>query len=205
MSFSEKLMKQGSKPSGIIGGLIGSLMNMNHSNIYRWGLRSVSLDSHSTALDIGCGGGEVIRQMAAKIPNGKVYGIDHSPEMVNLSRKVNKSLFENNRVEVNLGSVSSLPHQDNLFDIVTAFETIQFWPDLNNDLREIMRVLKPTGIFLIVNRYPNLEGKNASWADVLQIRSMGEYRERLSAAGFVDIYMDDGSNPGWILVTSRKP
>ncbi|MBN2385814.1 MAG: class I SAM-dependent methyltransferase [Anaerolineales bacterium] len=205
MSLSDKLMKQGGKPSGSLGRLIGYLMNLSHKNIYHWGLKNISFGNNSKALDIGCGGGEVIKLLATKMPEGKVYGIDHSPEMVNLSKRVNKSLLENNRVEINHGSVSSLPYQDNMFEIVTAFETIQFWNDLNNDLKEVKRVLKASGMLLIVNRYPDLQGKDAGWAEVLQIHSSEEYQEQLSAVGFVDISIDEKSNPGWILVLSRKP
>ncbi len=205
MSFSEKLMKQGGMPTGLLGRLIGYLMNLSHKSIYHWGLDAVSLDGNSNVLDIGCGGGEVIKLLAAKIPEGKVYGIDHSPEMINLSKQVNKALIDGNRVEIDHALVSSLPYPDNMFEIVTAFETIQFWPDLNNDLLEIKRVLKSSGKLLVVNRYPDLQGKDAAWADVLQIHSAQEYREKLNAAGFVDISIDDRSRPGWILVLSTKP
>jgi len=197
-------MKQGGKPSGLPGRLIGYLMNLSHKNIYLWGLKDISCGKMTKALDIGCGGGEVIKLLATKMPEGKIYGIDHSPEMVALSKRVNRSLLENDRVEINQGSVSALPYQDNMFEIVTAFETIQFWTNLNHDLKEVKRVLKPSGNLLIVNRYPDLQGKDAGWAEVLQIHSSGEYREQLSAAGFVDISIDEKSNPGWILVLSRK-
>ncbi|HHH75496.1 MAG TPA: class I SAM-dependent methyltransferase [Phycisphaerae bacterium] len=205
MNLSEKLMTQGGKPSGLLGRLIGNLMNLSHKSIYRWGLGGISLGSSSAALDIGCGGGKVVKMLATKMPGGKVYGIDHSLEMVNLSKRVNRSLIGNDRVEINHGSVSSLPYTDNMFDIVTAFETIQFWPNLNEDLREVKRVLKPLGQLLVVNRYPDLEGQNSSWAEVLQIHSSEEYRERLSDASYVDISIDDSSKHGWILVSARKP
>lgn len=205
MSLSEKLMTQGGKPSGLLGRLIGNLMNLSHKSIYRWGLGGISLGSSSTALDIGCGGGEVIKLLATEMPGGKVYGIDHSLEMVNLSKRVNKSFIGSDRVEINHGSVASLPYTDNKFDIVTAFETIQFWPNLNEDLREVKRVLKPLGKLLVVNRYPDLEGQNSNWAEVLQIHSSEEYRERLGDVGYVDISIDDSSKPGWILVSARKP
>ena len=204
VSLSEELVTQGGKPSGLLGRLIGNLMNLSHKSVYRWGLGTL-LGSSSTVLDIGCGGGEVIKLLATKMPEGKVYGIDHSLEMVNLSKRVNKSLIGSDRVGINHGSVSSLPYTDDMFDIVTAFETIQFWPNLNEDLREVKRVLKPSGKLLVVNRYPDLEGRDSNWAEVLQINSSEEYRERLSNVGYVDISIDDSSKPDWILVSARKP
>ena len=37
-----------------------------------------------------------------------------------------------------------------MFDLVTAVETHFFWPDLPNDVREVLRVLKPGGTFLLI-------------------------------------------------------
>ena len=47
------------------------------------------------------------------------------------------------------GNVANLPFEDNTFDIVTAFETVYFWPDIEKCFGEVKRVLKPGGIFLI--------------------------------------------------------
>ena len=79
----------------------------------------------------------------------KVYGVDYSIESVNLSREVNKDLIIQGRVEVLEGNVQSLPFEDNTFDIVTAFETVYFWPDIEKSFGEVKRVLKPGGMFLI--------------------------------------------------------
>ncbi|MBN1305682.1 MAG: class I SAM-dependent methyltransferase [Anaerolineales bacterium] len=205
MSVSEKLMAQGKKPTGLLGSLIGSLMNANHKNIYRFGLEALPIGQNWNILDIGCGGGQAVNLLAARVKNGKVHGIDHSVEMVTLARKVNRKHIREGRVEIEPGSVVSLPYPDRAFEVVTAFETIQFWPQLENSLKEVSRVLKSSGIFLILNRYPDLEGKDAHYAEFLQIHSLEDYREYLSITGFADIGFDSSTKPGWILVTARKP
>ncbi|MFZ5515280.1 MAG: class I SAM-dependent methyltransferase [Candidatus Zhuqueibacterota bacterium] len=205
MGFTEKLMEQGRKPYGVPGRIIGYLMNLSHRSVYKWGLGCISPGNKAIVLDIGCGGGEVVKSLAMNTPEGKIYGLDHSSEMVGLARRVNQTFVDSGRVEINHGIVSSLPYSDNKFDIVTAFETIQFWPNLDADLREVKRVLKPLGELLIVNRYPDLEGRNADWAEFLQIRSSKEYQERLNNAGYRDISIDDGSKAGWIMVSAKKP
>ena len=45
--------------------------------------------------------------------------------------------------------MANLPFEDDTFDIVTAFETVYFWPDIEKCFGEVKRVLKPGGIFLI--------------------------------------------------------
>ena len=205
MSLGGKLIGLGRKPSGLLGRLIGILMNLGHGDVYGWGLAYLSIEPHSTVLDIGCGGGGAVKLLATKVSKGKAYGIDHSLDMVNLSRKVNRRFIEGGCVEIDHGSVSCLPYSDDMFDLVTAFETIEFWPNLSKDLKEVKRVLKPGGELLVMNRHCRKEGEEHKWAEFLQIHTSEGYRERLEEAGYVDISIDDRSRRGWIAVRARKP
>ena len=78
MSLYEKLIDLGHKPSGLLGRLIGSLMNLGHRDVYGWGLTYLSIKPNSTVLDIGCGGGGAVKLLAANVSKGNAYGIDHS-------------------------------------------------------------------------------------------------------------------------------
>lgn len=180
------------------------LMNAGHGDSYRFGLDHIAIKPDSIALDVGCGGGKGVNLLAARVSTGKVYGIDHSLDMVKLSRKVNESLIQSGRVAIDHGSASSLPYSDDMFDFVTAFETIEFWPDLSADLREVKRVLKPSGVLLIVNRHPGVE-ERGKWTELLQLCTPDEFRGCLSDAGYSDIAVDDGPKPGWIVVLAKKP
>ena len=179
------------------------LMNAGHGDSYRWGLDHIAIEPDSVALDVGCGGGKGVNLLATRVSTGKVYGIDHSLDMVKLSRRVNGSLIQRGRVEIDHGSVSSLPYSDDMFDFVTAFETIEFWPDLSADLTEVKRVLKPSGVLLIVNRCPGVEERD-KWAELLQLCTPGEFQECLSDAGYSDISVEGGFKPGWIMVLAKK-
>lgn len=176
-------------------------MNRNHRRIYACGLGLVSFRPDWVVLDLGCGGGAAIQLLADRVAVGKIYGIDHSPEMVRLAQKVNHGAIARGLVNITPGSVSDLPHPSEMFDLVSAFETIQFWPNLTADLQEVARVLKPGGEFLIVNRYPP---ENSGFAVHLQIKSTPAYRERLAAAGFDEIVIDTRSRRGWIIVRAKK-
>lgn len=200
MSLTKKMQEQGGKPSGLFGTIIGKFMNIFHGNIHKWGLQNCSINENYICLDIGCGGGNAVKAIAEKATKGKIYGLDHSLEMVNLSRKLNSSFITNGLVEINQGSVSALPYSDSQFDLVTAFETIQFWPNLEKDLEEVRRALKSTGTFIIVNRYPPEDSK---WAEFLQIKNSEEYKEILKPAGFNKICIDNKTKKGWICVSAR--
>jgi ubiquinone/menaquinone biosynthesis C-methylase UbiE len=93
------------------------------------------------------GGGPTINKLAAKA--AKVYGIDYAAGSVAASRAHNKRLIVEGRVHVEQASMSQLPFADDKFDLVTAIETQYYWPNLRDDMKEILRVLKPGGRLLV--------------------------------------------------------
>ena len=135
------------KPEGKLGNIQLKSMNKEHTPVSLWGLKHLNISQEDVILDIGCGGGMNINRMAQGAK--KVYGVDYSIESVNLSKEVNEDLIKEGRVEVHEGNVMDLPFEDNSFDIVTAFETVYFWPDIVKSFGEVKRVLKPGGMFLI--------------------------------------------------------
>ena len=135
------------KPKGKLGNIQLKSMNKEHTPVSLWGLKHLNIKSDDVILDIGCGGGININRMTKKAK--KVYGVDYSIESVKLSREVNRQEIYDGKVEVLKGNVADLPFEDDTFDIVTAFETVYFWPDIEKSFGEVKRVLKPGGIFLI--------------------------------------------------------
>lgn len=135
------------KPQGKLGNIQLKSMNKEHTPVSLCGLKHLNINPDDVILDVGCGGGININRMAKDAK--KVYGIDYSIESVKLSREVNEKLIDNGQVEIHEGNVKDLPFEDNTFDIVTAFETVYFWPDIEKCFGEVKRVLKPGGTFLI--------------------------------------------------------
>jgi ubiquinone/menaquinone biosynthesis C-methylase UbiE len=91
--------------------------------------------------------------------------------------------------------VSENPWPDKTFDIVTAFETVYFWPDFVHDLGEVRRVLKPGGVIFICNELNKPESGEAPgqyWIKTLGIKVYGpaEFREYLTKAGFAEIRIE---------------
>lgn len=74
-------------------------MNVGHSKLWNWSLSHVVIKEDAIILDIGCGGGRAVRQLARIAARGKVYGLDYSEDMVHLARKVNRRLIETGRDE----------------------------------------------------------------------------------------------------------
>lgn len=135
------------KPQGKLGNIQLKAMNKEHTPVSLWGLKHLNIQPNDIILDVGCGGGINIKRMAKNAK--KVYGIDYSVESVKLSKEVNEKLIVDGKVEIQKGNVKDLLFDDDTFDIVTAFETVYFWPDIEKCFGEVKRVLKPGGTFLI--------------------------------------------------------
>lgn len=135
------------KPKGKLGQIQLKSMNKEHTPVALWGLKHLDIKSDDIVLDVGCGGGININRIAKSAK--KVYGVDYSKESVKVSKDVNRQEIYDGKVEVLQGDVQSLPFEDESFDIVTAFETVYFWPNIEKCFGEVKRVLKPGGIFLI--------------------------------------------------------
>jgi len=209
MGLFEKFVMQCRKPSGRFGRFVGRSMNFGHTKVRQWGLSHISIKPDSCVLDIGCGGGKTVKEIASSVPKGKVYGIDYSEDMVQLSKKVNDNLIKQNIVEIMYGTVSSLPFPDNMFDLTTAFETYYFWPDLINDLIEVKRVLKPGAFLLLVNEVykdDQFEKRNSRWVNLLdmKIHTPDEYKDFLSEAGYQIEKIDSLPEKNWITVVAQK-
>jgi ubiquinone/menaquinone biosynthesis C-methylase UbiE len=157
------------------------------SKLAEWGLQQVSVGEGDTILDVGCGGGAMVRKLAAVAAEGKVFGVDHSEQSVAAARRTDRQGIAEGRVEIRQASVSALPFPDGLFDLVTAVETHYFWTDMPADMREILRVLKLGGK-LVVLAEACKGGKHDQWLQkVAKLTKMAfltaeEHRELFSNA-----------------------
>lgn len=147
------------KPKDNFGGrFILKSMNKGHEKLAKWGRSYINIDKNYTVLDLGCGGGRNIEYFLTKAD--KVYGLDHSKTSVKMASEINKKAIKTGRCQILVGDVKSLPFEDESIDIVTAFETIYFWNDIEKCFKEIYRVLKKEGQFLICNEVSSKERRD---------------------------------------------
>ena len=185
------------KPQGKLGNIQLKSMNKEHTPVSLWGLKHLNIKSDDVILDVGCGGGINVKRMAKSAK--KVYGIDYSIESVKLSKEVNEKLIDEGKVEIIEGNVKSLPFEDNTFDIVTAFETVYFCPDIEKCFAEVKRVLKPGGIFLIgleTNGSDNFIMKFWGHFIDMEMYDDDEITSLLQSNDFseITVYLRDGKN-----------
>ena len=201
MSFFENTRK----PTGHGGRVMVAMMNLCHRPLARWGLSFLHIAPDAAVLDCGCGGGANIRTLLKKCPGGIVKGIDYSTVSVEKAQEVNAQAIREGRCTVLQGSVMDMIFAADWFDVATAFETVYFWPDLLQSFREVYRVLKPGGTFLICNECSDPE-KDSKWPEI--IHGMTVYRDTqlkaaLEQAGFRNV-QTRRNRMGWLCVTAAK-
>ena len=193
------------KPEGFGGKIMVAMMNVGHSAVSRWGLQFLNAAPDAKVLDCGCGGGANMKTLLKLCPKGKVQGIDYAAVSVEKAQKVNASAIEAGRCAVQQASVAELPFEAERFDVVTAFETVYFWPDLPQCFLEVWRVLRPGGIFLICNESNGDTDKDEKWTRIIggmTIYKDTELEAYLEQAGFRDVQIH--KRKSWLCVTARK-
>jgi SAM-dependent methyltransferase len=198
------------RPRGWLGRLTVWSMNRRHSSLTDWGLQQVSIGMSDTILDVGCGGGRTVAKLAARAPTGRVHGIDFAPASVLVSRRTNRLAVESGRVAIEEASVSALPFAADTFDLVTAIETHFWWQSLGDGVREIYRVIRPGGRFVIIAEFYN-GGRHARYAERLsQLTGMtaldvAQHHAMFAEAGLTDVRLVEDARRGWICGIGTKP
>lgn len=131
-------------------------MNTNHRKSNIWALRTLenivtdrSGVTPTTILDVGCGGGQFLADLHLTWPDANLIGIDHSPAAIRATLDTNARLAATGKLNAYQGTVDATRLEDGSIDIITACETIYFWPDVDAALQEMYRILRPGGIFMV--------------------------------------------------------
>ncbi|WP_407066639.1 class I SAM-dependent methyltransferase [Eubacterium callanderi] len=197
------------KPQGEAGKMMIERMNESHAEMTAWALDKLDLKPTDKVLDVGCGGGAALKRLSGRIDGGKLYGIDYSEVSVEASKELNKADIESGKMEIHQGSVSKMPFEDNLFDAIITVESYYFWPDLEEDMREVFRVLKEGGTFmLIAEMYLNddLDEHHIEMARKFELRNLtvDEFKALFEKVGYKEtkIHLKDGKY--WICVEGKK-
>jgi len=165
----------------------GESMEKEHRPIVEPMLALMRFAPHENILDVGCGGGWLVRELASRVPQGRVVGMDLSDEMLARARRASADL---SNAEFVFGSVDAIPREADSFHKVVSVESSYYWPDPAAGIREIFRVLKRGGSAWILINYYRDNPYCHQWAKIFQIPahllSADEWVELFRKAGFVN-------------------
>lgn len=179
-------------------------MNNRYSMLGVWGLSHVNFARKRLVLDVGCGGGKNLERILKQSKQINAVGVDISPASIQVTKKKNSRAVKDGRLQVVQGQAESLPFASNLFDLVTAFETVYFW-DIEKGLAEVYRTLKKGGQLLIVNESQSSKGIEEYEDEVgFTVYTKDELCKIVKKAGFKNIRSDVGENGGWVAIVCEK-
>jgi len=157
-----------------------------------------SLKAGETVLDLGSGAGFDCFLAASEVgKNGKVIGVDMTPEMIARARE-NAQKGDYANVEFRLGEIENLPVADASIDIIISNCVINLSPEKKRVFAEAFRVLKPGGRIMVsdivlLKALPDaiLNSINAYVSCVSGAMLKDEYLKTIEAAGFQDVTVID--------------
>ncbi len=164
-----------------------------------------------SVLDVGCGTGSLtLTAQSYAGPSGKVYGIDASPEMIEVAKK--KASHSELPVVFEVGLIEQWAFPDATFDVVISRLAMHHLPDdlKRRGVAEILRVLKPGGHLLIADFNPPTNPVLKRLASALfgfhmMQTNVWSLRPMLKSAGFVEITSGPTRSAFMAFVSGKKP
>lgn len=201
-----KKIDQCMKPHGEEGIETIKRMNVNHKEISEFAFECINVNDSDKILDIGCGGGVNIEKFL-KLTNNNVDGLDYSDVSVAESIKRNQKAVDEKRCRVIQANVCDMPLEDESYDLVSAFETIYFWPDIENTFKEVSRIIKPNGQFMIAQGTDGNHPEDETWLNTVEgmsVYTAKELEKYLLNAGFGSVNCFKKENDYILVVIGKK-
>lgn len=128
----------------------GSYPTLMYRHNYILGMvDELNLPSDATVLDIGCGPGEMVKDLA--VEERTIHGIDIAQEMIDIAVERMERAGKNlEKIVLGVGDIEALDYPDQYFDLIVVSGVIEYLDDDVKWMREIQRTTKPGG-YLIVN------------------------------------------------------
>lgn len=202
----EEKITQCRKPHGEEGFETIKNMNENHREISEFAFECIDINDNDKILDIGCGGGVNIEKFL-KLTKNNVDGLDYSEVSVKASLEKNQKAVEDKRCNVIHADVCNMPIDDETYDLASAFETIYFWPDIKNTFKEVSRIIKPEGRFMIAQGTDGNHPDDEKWlktVEGMKVYTSLELKKYLLDAGFKSVESHVKKNDYILVVIAQK-
>jgi ubiquinone/menaquinone biosynthesis C-methylase UbiE len=197
------IAEQSARPQGLLGRLIAFLMEKETADHNRRALDALAIQDGDDVLELGYGHGRTLELIASLTPSGAIAGIDHSEQMRDIATQRCNARLGAGRVDVRTGDTRRLPYPDQSFSCVLAVHVLYFWSDPLQHLREVHRVLRNGGRFVIGFRDKRDPAAANFPAPLYTFYDTVWVRERLAQAGFRSSEIADDSPACTILQAMR--
>ncbi len=192
MRRSRFIAEQARHAHGVLGRLVAFIMAHETWGENLRAIEGLDVQAGDHVLDIGCGHGRSLAELAKRATSGHVAGADPSDLMAEIAVRRNRALVKSGRVKVAVATASDLPFADAEFDKALCVHVLYFWKDLRAGLREIARVMKPGArLALVFRTAANVAAVRAFPGEVYRFPVLKDVVAELAAAGLV-VHEDTG-------------
>jgi ubiquinone/menaquinone biosynthesis C-methylase UbiE len=98
-----------------------------------------------SVLDVGCGTGKLLRRAKTYWPEAQLIGVDPANGMIEMAQRLTPN------ATFSTGMAEALPLQDASVDLALSTTSFHHWQNQAAGIREIARVLRPGGYFILVD------------------------------------------------------
>jgi ubiquinone/menaquinone biosynthesis C-methylase UbiE len=177
------IVRQFGHPRGAAGNVAGWVMAHRSSNRRRnrWVVSLLDVQPTDRVLEIGFGPGLAIAELSRRVgASGHVYGIDQSDVMLRQATRRNAAAIQAGQVTLARSTVEQLPRAlDDPFDAVLAVNSLGFWTEPAQRLKDLRRRLTAGGRIAIASQ-PRCPGATRNTS----LDAAGQVTDLLHAAGF---------------------
>lgn len=151
-----------------------------------------SVGDYAKILDVGCGKGRYLKNLLQDVPQRQYYGMDISNRVMNGLNKL--------KIECHEGTLTNIPYADNTFSVVYTCEALEHAVDINNSIKEMVRVTKNDGYIVVIDKndesYGTLEiGDWEQWLNENELKMiMNQYCKEVTVKHGIEYEGMD--NPG---------
>ncbi len=169
-------------------------MEEGHRYAVLQALGGISPPSPSVFLDIGCGNGWLVRHLASHLNYDFGVGIDIASQMVEKAKRLTRS----DRLRFYATDIFEW-ESDIRFNFIVSMEAFYYINPMERLFEKVAKLMAPGGVLLVGTDYYTENPGSAGWAEDLGIaldrRSIGEWKNLFSAAGFDDIRQEQVRYP----------
>ncbi len=170
--------------SGVVGFIAALSMAFGRKGDARLAVRLSGLGSGDTVVDIGCGPGVTVRY-AARL-GAIVTGVDPAPVMLRVARLFTRRAAKVRYIE---GVAEAIPLPEDSASVVWSIAAVHHWSDIEAGLREVRRVLVPSGRLVAMERRTEQGARvhaSHGWTDEQATAFVNRCREY----GFTDVHLE---------------
>ncbi len=188
--FREYIDRQYGKPMGLLGMCIGEKMVKQHRPETFWTLQLLDMKPDETVLELGCGAGYAMKLLLEQSAVSLIVGLDISKSVLRTAAIRNRKEIRRGKLQLVKNNIGHMTFQDMSFNKVFSIHSVYFWENMQKNIMEIHRVLKPEGMVILTLS----DGKNGvtwEWTNDLITQQVIPGMEK---CGFQNIEILRGQN-----------